>query len=422
MRKIFNVIIILSISCATLFAQNEKLDKKMEKAYNLVEKDKIEDAEKYMVKLLEDYPQYGTGWDYLGKIRYKQYRDAKNYDNLFGGNVVVTTKDKDGNEVKQEDDSLGQKLMTMINSIKPSKKAFNKYIYTLRSATSKSSDAYYSSQMLRNYFIDEEKDTAVSDNAIKNFNEAEDEFGKKNFNEAAKLYKKALEEQPNFYKAALYMGDCFYHMGNYIEAIKSFKAAVDKFPKDLEARKYLIDAYAKENLFEKAMAEIFVAQTVYPDQSIAFAKMDDALYFTKQNSAIKWIPRGCLPNKIKDENSMDLNEYVPEKQAKVKAPWTFYQNSQSNIIKYCNNNGIITLPNELTQSKYMEVFAWEEMLKNSQDPSLETARKMQKDGYLDCYVLVTCFHYDIYSQYSDFAAKNKTKIIEYYNKYLSPIK
>jgi len=43
---------------------------------------------------------------------------------------------------------------------------------------------------------------------------------------------------------------------------------------------------------------------------------------------------------------------------------------------------------------------------------------MQKDGFLDCYVLVTCFHYDIYDQYLDFVTKNKDKVIEYYNKYL----
>lgn len=58
------------------------------------------------------------------------------------------------------------------------------------------------------------------------------------------------------------------------------------------------------------------------------------------------------------------------------------------------------------------------MLKNSTDISLDQARKMQKDGYLDCYVLVSLYHYDFYSQYLDFSTKYKDKIAEYYKKYI----
>lgn len=423
MKKITALLIIAFFFHATIVAQNNKLDKKMEKAYNLVEKNKIEDAEKYMVKLLDENPNYGDGWDYLAKIRYKQYRDSKAIDNLFGGNIVVTTKDKDGKEVKAEDDSLGQKLMQMLNNTKPSLKAYDKFVYTLREATFKSQDAYYSSQSLRNLFIDEPKDTSISDNALKTFNEAEEEFGKKNYNEAAKLYKKAIEEQPDFYKAALYMGDCFYYLGNYIEAIKSFNAAIEKFPRELEPRKYLIDAYAKEGLYDKALDEIFKTQTVYPDQSISYAKMDDALYLNRKKTSITWIPRGCFPNNLKKYSEIEaINKYVPESKPKIKNPWLLYQKAGEEIGKYCNEKGIIISTNQLTTGKYSEIYAWEEMLKNSNDPSLNEAKKMQKDGYLDCYVLVTCYHFDIYSQYLDFATKNKAKIIEYYNKYIEPIK
>ena len=66
----------------------------------------------------------------------------------------------------------------------------------------------------------------------------------------------------------------------------------------------------------------------------------------------------------------------------------------------------------------MELYSWEEMLKNSKDSSLDEARRMQKDGYLDCYVFVTCFHFDIYSQYLDFTKNNSNKIKEYYKKYI----
>jgi tetratricopeptide (TPR) repeat protein len=418
MRKILLVSIGFLFAFSIVYSQSNPLDKKMEKAYSLIEKDKIDDAEKYMVKLLSENPDYGPGWDYLCKIRYKQYTQSKSLDNIFGGDIVVTTKDEKGKDIKNNNDSLGKNLMKMLNDIKPSKIAYDKYLYTLRQATLLSNDAYYSSQVLRTNFIDEETDTAVSRKALKYFNDAESEFEKKNYNDAAKLYKRAIGEQPDFYKAALYMGDCFYYLGNYIEAINSFKKAVEKFPNALEPRKYLIDAYAKEKLYSEALTEVFSAMAVYPDQSIAFAKMDDALYLNNKTLDIKWIPRGTFPNKIISDSSR-LNKYQPSADELIcKSPWTFYKNSFSSIQTFCNEKGIVEKSNTLTKSGYMEVYGWEEMLKNSQDPLLDEARRMQKDGFLDCYVLVTCFHFDFYDQYIDFVGKNKSRITEYYTKYL----
>ncbi len=172
--------------------QSNPLDKKLDKAKELIKQDKIEDAEKYLVKVLDENPEYGDGWDLLSKIHYKQYKDAKVSDNLFN-NLTVTTKDKDGNEIK--DDSLANSVLKLIGNIKPSKRAFNKYLYTMRKAMLTSTDATGSSIILRNYFVDVEIDSVISKKAIKYFNEAEEEFSKKNYDKAAKSYKRAIEEQ-----------------------------------------------------------------------------------------------------------------------------------------------------------------------------------------------------------------------------------
>lgn len=420
MKKSILLTFCFCTSFSIVFGQSNQLDKKMEKAYSLVNKGEFEKADKYVEALLEENPDYGQGWDYLGKIRYKRYKDSKSADNLFGGNIVVTTKDKDGNVVKGENDSLGQKLMEILNKVKPSKLAYDKYLHTLRKATLLSTDAYHSSQTLRNVFVDEEYDTAVSKKALKYYNEAEKEFGEKNFASAAKLYQKAIEYQPDFYKAALYMGDCFYFMGNYSEAIVSFKAAIQKFPNALEPRKYLIDAYAKERLYDKALDEIIMANSVYPDQSVMFSKMEDVLYYNNKKLNITWTQRGVFPNKMVAEqeeedvmNSTENLDSLPEK-----APWTYYRKSASVLSEYCDKNGIVVKPNAPTTAKYLEVYGWEEMLKNSQDPLLNEARRMQKEGYLDCYVLVTCYHFDFYKQYADFVSKNRSRVLAYYNKFI----
>lgn len=415
MKKTILLIAAICIHANAIFSQSNPLDKKMEKVYDLVDKEKYKDASVKLEKLLEENPEYGTGWDFLSKLRYKEYEDSKLIDGIFSGNMTVTTKDEKGN--KKENDSLSNALVDMISKISPSKRAFSKYIYTYRQALLTSNDAYHSSTLLRQQKIDPQIDTAVSKKALKYFNEAEQEFGKKNYEAAAKLYKRALEEQPDFFKAGMYLGDCFYFTKNYVNAIEAFKNSVNTFPTLLEPRKYLIDSYAKAGLYDKCIDECILALTVYPDLSVA-VKMEDAAYYTDKKIDFKWTPRLVMPNKIVDASESTINEYKPEKLPTVKDPWTYYQKALENMKPNCNSKGIIITPNKLSDASYLEVYSWEEMLKNSTDPSLEQARKMQKDGFLDCYVLVTCFHYDFYDQYHDFVTKRKDKVLQYYKKYI----
>ncbi|MEI8202030.1 MAG: hypothetical protein WCH34_03405 [Bacteroidota bacterium] len=65
------------------------------------------------------------------------------------------------------------------------------------------------------------------------------------------------------------------------------------------------------------------------------------------------------------------------------------------------------------------MFSWEQMLANSTDPSLEQARQMMKEGFLDCYVFINCFHIDFYDQFLDFVSKNKERIIDYFQKHIN---
>jgi tetratricopeptide (TPR) repeat protein len=414
MKKTLLLIAAICIQAITLFSQSNPLDKKLEKVYALADKEKYKDATEYLEKLLEENPEYGKGWDVLLKLRYKDYQDSKATDGLFN-NLSITTKDKNGK--KTENDSMTNALTAMLTKYSPSKIAFSKYLYTMRQALLTSDDAYQSSALIRSLNIDPETDTAVSKKALKYFNEAEEEFGKKNYAAAAKIYKRAIEEQPDFFKASLYMGDCFYFTEDYINATESFKAAKSTFPNLLEPRKYLIDSYAKQQLYDKCLDECIQAMCLYPDLIVA-AKLDDAAYYMNKKIDFKWTPRAVMPNKMIDTTQSSLNEYKPEKPKTVTAPWTFYQKALDSMKPNCNVKGIITTPNKLSEAGYLEVYSWEEMLKNSTDPSLEQARKMQKDGFLDCYVLVTCFHYDFYDQYHDFVTKRKDKVMQYYKKYI----
>lgn len=415
MKLFFLFVILIIVDGSHVFSQSNPLDKKIDKIYSLVEKSKYKEADEQLEKLLEENPEFGNGWDYLAKLRYKEYKDLKATDGIFSGKISVTTTDKNNKTI--ENDSLVNTLRELLNKHSPSKVAYSKYIYTLRKALLSSTDAYNSSSTLRSLYIDAETDTAVSKKALKYFNDAELEFSKKNYENAAKLYKRAVEEQPDFFKASLYLGDCFYFTKNYVNSTLAFKSAVNTFPNLLEPRKYLIDSYSKEQLYEACLEECIKAMTVYPDITV-MEKMEDAAYYLGKKIDIKWTPRLVFPNQLVDTSEVDVNEYKPEKVSAVKEPWTFYKKAMENIKTLCNQKGIMGDANKITNAIYLEVYSWQEMLKNSNDVSLDQARKMEKEGYLDCYVLVTCFHFDIYEQYADFVSKRKEKVIEYYKKYI----
>lgn len=416
MKRNLSVLVLL-LAFFSGMAQTNKLDKDLDKASDLVNQGKYDDADKYLVKLLAKNPGFGKGWDMLVVVRYKEYQQAKNEPDPFGGKVTVTVTGKKGNDTIKND-SLANKLMAMLNSISPSKKAYNKFLYTAREATLNTTDCYNASLYLRIFLVDVDVDSNINEKALKSFNEAETEFTNKNYQKAATLYQKAIDEQPGFYKANMYLGDAYYALGYYADAATVFKNDVQKFPYLLEPRKYLIDTYAKLGQYDNALNTAIESMTVYPDYSDE-AKLSDAVYFLNRKMSITWTARPILPNKIKDTASTDLNDYAPDKVPETPKPWTYYESAQDKIESYCNNKGIIAKPNSLTQSKYMEVYSWEEMLNKSNDPQLDEARKMQKAGYLDCYVLITCFHQDFYEQYLDFVSKNRDKVMQYYKTYIN---
>jgi tetratricopeptide (TPR) repeat protein len=395
-------------------AQTNQQDLKLEKAKELVRDKKTSDAEKYMLELLKDDPSYGDGWDFLAQIRYLQYTDAEKLPGL--GNLSFTVKSKDGKETDGGNDTLIAQLKSMLSKYDPSKLAYSKYIYSLRKATLMSNEAWQSSAYLRRLFVDVNIDSNVSRDALKYFNEAETLFGEKNYVKAATLYKRATEEQPDFYKARMYMGDCFYASHYYSDALAVFKEAAQRYPYLLEPAKYLTDAYARLELYDKSLDEAIRSMTIYPDVSMMF-KLRDAAYINEQKFDILWTRRGVLPNKPMVNEKSDMNTYHEPDSIAPGSPWVEYKKEGDRVLQYCDGKGLIK-PNSVTKTKYLELYSWEQMLENSSDSTLAEAKRMQKLHFLDCYVMVTCFHYDFYDQYLDFVTNNKDKVFQYYRTFL----
>jgi tetratricopeptide (TPR) repeat protein len=294
--------------------------------------------------------------------------------------------------------------------------AYRSMINTMRNATLNCNNAESSSMLLRNFLVDPKVDTAVNDAAKEMFNQAEKQFQSNNFGKAAELYQKAIDIQPNYFKASLYLGDSYYAMKNYREAINYFKRSVESFPTMLEPRKYLSDAYNGEGLYNKAIEEGINALCIYPDQNM-YIKVRDLIARHENKLLPRQLVRVVYPISKETSSGEIPGEFTDEEQSKLLKKqadyWEYYSAAGKNLKDKFDTKGINSSNNG---ERYLELACWKEMLKYSQAPELETARKMKALGMLDCYVFITCFHHDIYDQYHDFASLNKEKIKSYFEK------
>jgi len=87
-----------------------------------------------------------------------------------------------------------------------------------------------------------ENNIAISYEAEKHFVKAETLFNETNFEEAIKAYNKVIELEPNFAKAYLYLGDCYFRLKQYENALPYFKKATRIDPQNPQAWAFRGDA------------------------------------------------------------------------------------------------------------------------------------------------------------------------------------
>lgn len=408
MKKIQSTFLmaLLLVYANTIAAQNSDVDKKISKAEKLIESGKAEEAEELMMSVVAKYPDAYKAWNTLTTAQMYVYDQKKEQDKLLG-NMTITTKDKDGNEIK--DDSLARQFKDLMMSIRPSETYKRHMLNTGRVATCVYRWAHYPAMLIRINHVDGPLKTPDAA-AVKQFNLAEKEFQQRNFTTAAKYYRKAIEIDSTYYKAKLYLGDVYYATKYYNLAIPEFKAAVATRPDLVEPRKYLIDALIESNQYDVAYDECVEAMMVYPDLSL-MDKIESTVH--KQGNSkydLHWIARGVFPNKLKPvkEEKGDLPLKLENSEH-----WKYYTEALDKVKTYTDDKGLLSA-NSITKEKYLEVYSWDYMLSKSNAPELEFARKMKEKGYLDCYVMLSNFHYDLLDQYKDFVAANRDKIKGYF--------
>ncbi|MDA7744668.1 hypothetical protein N8911_01070 [bacterium] len=266
----------------------------------------------------------------------------------------------------------------------------------------------YSAMVIRQYLVDYNPDTNLVDSAKKEFDRAEENFQAQNFHSALNHYYNAKMVQPGFYKATMYLGDCYYAMEVMDSAILYFEEAAKMYPDLLEPIKYITDA--NTGLFEHEKARLAALRSfyVYPDVGM-FIKYQDIVAELGGNFDRHWIRRGVAANS-QSVSASNVQDPI----------WAIYESARDEMTPFCDSNDVIIRPNKVTNAKYLEVYSWEKMLlAHPDEEKFEFAYEMVKEGYLDCYVFLSQFHYDLYPQFQVFAAENQEKIKKYMEVYLT---
>jgi tetratricopeptide (TPR) repeat protein len=353
----------------------------------------------------------------------KQVRKLLKKDNeVLYWDILVQMEQERYYTLKQQNSSLESALEQALQSVSdtldganfivkittPSDDAFQEFIQACLDGT-RLSNSLYASQYLRNHLVDYLPDTSINEESKKAYMEAERAFGAEAFRRAIKYYTKAISKQPNYYKALLYLGDAYWYLEEVDSAIHFFEKAAELAPDLLEPQKYLADAFGDQGDYQTTTKKCWNGIYIYPDLSM-FLKLEDALEKQGQSFDRHWITR-----------PVPVNKFGSKQDEKIKnKAWNSYRQAKLLIEPYSNEDGIIIKENELTKSTYLEVFAWEKMLANdlSKNPELTFAKKMQAEGYLDCYVFLSLFQHGFYEQYKHFVKHNSTKIKTYIERYL----
>ncbi len=114
-----------------------------------------------------------------------------------------------------------------------------------------------------------------NEEAMKYFSKAEEYFNRAKYENAIEEYKKAINADPEFSTAYLYLGDAYYMLNKYDDAIQWYNGAIKKDPQNKRSYHYLGDAYLAKKDVEKAIANYEKALEIDPNYTIVQAKLDD---------------------------------------------------------------------------------------------------------------------------------------------------
>ncbi|MFM2387398.1 MAG: hypothetical protein RL660_2155 [Bacteroidota bacterium] len=263
--------------------------------------------------------------------------------------------------------------------------------------------------LYRHYVDTFAKTVKYNQAAIDKVDEADERFLIMEYAPALTLYDEAMGIQPDYFEAYLKMAEAYAKLREDSMAVVYYKAAIELRPQSTAPYFAFANYWYRIGEFQESLDNTLQCILLYPERKF-FSMWASIAQQTAHEFKSQWVPRPVFPILA----GRDIDEILAED----KSPWQHYQAAKSTYGVYSDSTGIMR-KNEISGEEYLEVNAWLAMLDSTKDlKQFEFARHMRKIGYLDCYVLVSLFHHDLYPQY-EHLIKNHQKKVQAYLKMLS---
>jgi hypothetical protein len=261
--------------------------------------------------------------------------------------------------------------------------------------------------------------------------EGEAAFAKKDFGQAIEMYQLALLLDPKLYEAALFTGDVYYATAEQKKAGEWFARAAGINPDRETAYRYWGDSLMKQGRATEAgdkFVEAYLAEPYDRLTRSAFLNWGDKVHIQLNHPAVE-IPTNVTSQKPGEVTiNLDPNTLKKEDKSGAGAAWLIY-----GLIRggWANTNFPKQYPNEKKYRHSLKeeadalraaIKAYEEQqkknAKSAPDASLDTLVKLDKEGFLESFILLALPDEGIAQDYQEYRRTNLETLRRYVKQYV----
>lgn len=252
----------------------------------------------------------------------------------------------------------------------------------------------------------------------KYFQEAETFFAQSRYDEALKLYQKALDADPKLYEAALYMGDCYVQKQDWDNAEKAYQKAIAIDSTRETAYRYSGTPLMKQKKYDAALDRYIDAYVSEPYNKSASGGLSQWAGVTgaKLGHPQVDIPKfgygaDGKPSTVMSETSL----------TEASKAWLAYSLTRDSWHK---QKFAKTFPNEKAyrHSLQEEADAIRETLRSAKEqklthPHFDILQKLDADGLLEAFILLAAADEGISMDHPGYLKDNRPKLRQYVRNY-----
>ena len=261
--------------------------------------------------------------------------------------------------------------------------------------------------------------------------EGEAAFAKKDFGQAIEMYQLALLLDPKLYEAALFTGDVYYATAEQKKAGEWFGRAAAINPDRETAYRYWGDSLLKQGRVTEAgdkFVEAYLAEPYDRLTRSAFLNWGEKVHVQLNHPAVE-IPTNVTSQKPGEVTiNLDPNTLKKEDKSGAGAAWLLYGLirggwATANFPKqYPNEKKYRHSLKEEADALRAAIKSYEEQQKkngkSATDPSLDTLVKLEREGFLESFILLALPDEGIAQDYPEYRRTNLETLRRYVKQYV----